>query len=84
MIDRRSSWRTDGCWTTISSQAAIRFNLWAELCEANVAHVDDVRIAAIEASDEFTVVSGTDKVSEELLMRGTVRLRSSCAPGFVL
>ena len=44
-----------------------RFDLWAKLREANVARVEDVRIAVIEAAGEFTVVYGTDEVSPELL-----------------
>lgn len=44
-----------------------RFDLWAKLREANVAKLDQVKIAVIEASGEFTVVYGSDTVSPELL-----------------
>ncbi|MBY8965384.1 YetF domain-containing protein [Algiphilus sp.] len=44
-----------------------RFDLWAKLREANVARIDDVKIAVIEAAGEFTVVYGADEVSPELL-----------------
>lgn len=44
-----------------------RSDLWAKLREANVAKLDQVKIAVIEASGEFTVVYGSDTVSPELL-----------------
>lgn len=44
-----------------------RFDLWAKLREANVARIEDVKIAVIEAAGEFTVVYGAHDVSPELL-----------------
>jgi uncharacterized membrane protein YcaP (DUF421 family) len=44
-----------------------RSDLWAKLREANVAKLDQVRIAVVESTGEVTVIHGADEVSPELL-----------------
>lgn len=44
-----------------------RADLWAKLREANVAKLDEVKIAVLETTGEVTVVFGSNEVSAELL-----------------
>ncbi len=44
-----------------------RDDLWAKLREANIAKLDDVKIAVLETTGEVTVIGGAGEVSPELL-----------------